>query len=317
MPEKIFLGIDTSNYTTSFSVCNYNGEILCNIKKLLPVKEGENGLRQSDAVFSHIKNISFINDQIYEFFASNNYELLAIGYSAFPRDVNGSYMPCFLVGESIAKMLSSVNTIPAYGFSHQIGHIRAAMYSSGAVLNNDNFIAFHISGGTTEILNVKNIDNGYKIEIIGGSSDLHAGQAIDRIGVKMGILFPCGKEMEKLSKENTKSIPKHKICVKDFYCNLSGLENLAFSLYDKTGDKNLVSSFVFDFIGETIEKITDNLRKKYKNIPIIYAGGVMSNTIIKDRLQEKFNNIYFAKPEFSSDNACGIALLAREKYLNK
>ena len=317
MPEKIFLGIDTSNYTTSFSVCNYNGEILCNIKKLLPVKEGENGLRQSDAVFSHIKNIPLINEQICDFFAFEKYEILSIGYSAYPRDVNDSYMPCFLVGESISLILSSVNSIPIYKFSHQSGHIRSAIYSSAFTLKSDEFIAFHVSGGTTEILNVKNTECDYKIDIIGGSSDLHAGQVIDRIGVKMGLLFPCGKEMESLAIKNEKSIPKHNVCVKDFYCNLSGLENLALCLYDKTGDKNLVCSFIFDFIGKTLEKITDNLRKKYSEKPIIYAGGVMSNAIIKKRLQDKFDNVYFANPEFSSDNACGIALLTRDKYLNK
>jgi N6-L-threonylcarbamoyladenine synthase len=314
MPEKVFLGIDTSNYTTSFSVCNYNGEVLCNIKKLLPVKEGENGLRQSDAVFSHIKNISAIYEEISEFFASSKYEVLAIGYSAYPRDAEGSYMPCFLVGESIAKMLSAVNGIPIYKFSHQNGHISSAIYSSGAPTS-DEFIAFHVSGGTTEILNVTNGDNGYKVDIIGGSSDLHAGQAIDRIGVKMGILFPCGKEMEKLALQNTKPIPKKSVCVKGFSCNLSGLENMASNLYDKTEDKNLVCSFVFDFIEKTLENITNNLREKYKEKAIIYAGGVMSNSIIKERLKNKFDNVYFAKPEFSSDNACGIALLARKQYL--
>ena len=193
MAEKLFIGIDTSNYTTSCAVSDSKGNILHNFKILLPVKEGERGLRQSEAVFAHIKNLSYISECI-----RNNVgdgEIAAIGYSAFPRDVEGSYMPCFLVGEAIGNMLSAFFKVPLYRFSHQSGHIRAAVYSSKADVD-DEFIAFHVSGGTTEVVKVKCENKYYKTEIIGGSNDLHAGQAIDRIGVHLGFKFPCGKEIE-------------------------------------------------------------------------------------------------------------------------
>lgn len=310
MRKQVILGIDTSNYTTSCAVCDINGTILANYKLLLPVKEGERGLRQSDAVFAHIKNLQNIASKIKA--DHGEYDIVAVGYSAYPRDAENSYMPCFLVGESIALLISSLYNIEAYKFSHQNGHVEAALYSSNSNIEGD-FIAFHVSGGTTEIIYVNNNENGYKIDIIGGSNDLHIGQAIDRIGVKMGLPFPAGRYVEALALENTKEIPISKICVNDYSCNISGLENLSLKLYENTNDKALVSAYVLDFISKTLVLLTKNLRKEY-NLPIVYAGGVMSNQIIKTNLKRNFKDVYFAKPEFSSDNAAGIALLALKKY---
>ena len=309
---KAILGIDTSNYTTSCAIVSINGEVLENFKILLPVKDGERGLRQSDAVFAHIKNFQIIADKLKE--VNNKYEFMAVGYSAFPRDCEGSYMPCFLVGKSFAEMISALYCIPSYAFSHQSGHICAALYSSGAEFKED-FIAFHVSGGTTEVLYVQPDDEYFTITKIGGSNDLHAGQVIDRIGVEIGIGFPCGKEMEKLALNCTDALPKFKVSVQDYECNLSGLENLAKKLLMQTDNKALVSKYVFHFIGECIKKITYNLKSKYGNIGIVYAGGVMSNTIIKNEIKSNFNNVYFAEPQFSTDNAVGVALLARKKYI--
>lgn len=313
MADNLFLGIDTSNYTTSFSVVNEQGEVLHNMKLLLSVKDGERGLRQSDAVFAHIQNLKLISEQAENICFDN---VKAIGFSAYPRDQEGSYMPCFSVGQSFAKMLSAINKIKIYPFSHQAGHIRAAIYSAN-IIPKEKFIAFHVSGGTTEILHVTQKNNYFSIDIIGGSVDLHAGQAIDRIGVYMGLRFPCGKEMEQLALSNARKIPSPKISVNGYSCNLSGLENLAMKLYDDTKDKSLVSAFVFDFIYKTISKITASLFEEYENYQIIYGGGVMSNSIIQAQLSNDFKNVYFAKPEFSTDNAVGTALLAKEAYINE
>ncbi len=313
MSDKVFIGIDTSNYTTSFAISTENGEILNNFKILLPVKQGERGLRQSEAVFAHIKNLPKIAEQIRESVSHMN--IAAIGYSAYPRDTEGSYMPCFLVGEALANILSSVENVPLYKFSHQAGHIRAAVYSSGAAIDGE-FIAFHVSGGTTEILKVQPTNGYYNIEIIGQSNDLHAGQAIDRIGVHLGLDFPCGRVMEEYAKKNTAKIPKKKTSVQNLVCNLSGLENLALNVYKETQNKELTCAFTIDFIGNVILELTENLRKEYPEHKIVYGGGVLSNSIIQGRLSAKFKNVNFAEAQFSSDNASGTALLARDKYFN-
>ncbi len=314
MRKKVFLGIDTSNYTTSCAVADLNGQIIENYKMLLPVKQGENGLRQSDAVFAHIKNFEIIASNIREKHA--DYDIIAVGCSAYPRDCENSYMPCFLVGKAFSQMLGAIYNIDTYCFSHQMGHVQASIYSSGVAIDND-FIAFHVSGGTTEILHISPNEENYNIVQIGGSIDLHAGQAIDRIGVKMGMKFPCGREMEASALKNVKPLPNSKICVNGFDCNISGLENLAIKLFEETKDIPFVSAFVFEFLSKTLIKLTTNLRKKFKDQKIVFAGGVMSNSIIQKRLNENFKDVYFAKPEFSQDNAAGTAILTMKKYFGR
>lgn len=315
MTNECFVGIDTSNYTTSVAVCTMDGEVIANIKAPLPVKEGECGLRQSDAVFAHIKNLPTVMNRLRG--ELNGKRVLAVGYSAYPRDAEGSYMPCFLAGRAAAESFSAAQDLPLYAFSHQNGHIMAALYSSGAkdVLLNNPFAAFHVSGGTTEVLYATPQREGFSVELIGETADLNAGQAIDRVGVMMGLGFPCGKEMEMLASTNTQKVPRPRISVKNGCCNLSGLQNLAEKLWRETGDKALVSAYVFSFVAKTLEAMTAAIDERYSNLPIVYAGGVMSNQSIQGALAIR-PNTYFAQPQFSADNAAGTALLCRQKYLN-
>ncbi|MBE6679429.1 MAG: peptidase M22, partial [Ruminococcaceae bacterium] len=309
---KCFVGIDTSNYTTSFGAVNENGEVIANIKKLLPVNAGECGLRQSDAVFAHIKNLPEILDSADA--ALDGKEVLAIGYSAKPRNVEGSYMPCFLCGIDAALAFKTGRGIPAFSFTHQCGHISAALTSANAWgIASDNFIAFHVSGGTTEVLLCSSVEDGFATEIVGGTRDLNAGQAIDRAGVMMDMPFPCGIHIENEAKKYCARIPKEKISVKDGFCNLSGLENLSAKLYKESKDKAKTSAFVLDFVSKTLFKMAEQVREKYGDMPIVFGGGVMSNKRIRKDL-EALGNVYFATPELSSDNAVGIAELTRRKY---
>ena len=191
----------------------------------------------------------------------------------------------------------------------------AALYSCNMVneLIDKEFIAFHVSGGTTEALYVKPNGNTFAVDIIGATADISAGQAIDRAGVMMGLKFPCGKELERLANEYTGKLPKPKICVKGMEFNLSGLENISDKLYKETLDKPYVAAYVLNFVSETLIKLTENIREAYPSIPIVYAGGVMSNKILQSKLS-KFADTYFATPDFSADNAAGIALLARKSH---
>lgn len=315
MNNGVFVGIDTSNYTTSVAVCTLDGEITENIKFPLSVKNGECGLRQSDAVFAHTKNLPLALGALEN--ALGGRKILAVGYSARPRDAVGSYMPCFLCGEVAATALSAGAGAPRYAFSHQSGHIMAALYSAGKLsLLDGSFAAYHISGGTTELVLAKYTEGGFSVELIGGTKDLNAGQAVDRAGVMMGLSFPCGRELEALALQNEKKIPKPQVSVDGLFCNLSGLENHASKIYRETGDKKLSAAFVLDFISRTLEKMTENLREAYPDIPVLFAGGVMSNSIIRKKLSDKFG-AYFASPAFSADNAAGVALLTRIEYMKK
>ena len=310
--ENLVFAIDTSNYTTSVAILDTYGNLVANLKKPLAVKQGERGLRQSDALFAHIQNIPVLMREARAYLDGR--QIVAVGVSDKPRNVEGSYMPCFLGGVSAAESIASALGVKLYRFSHQCGHIMAALYSSKAEkLLCEQFAAFHISGGTTELLRVNPVDNGFDTELIGGTLDLNAGQIIDRVGVYMGLKFPAGSEMEALALTNTKKIPTHKICIKDMSVNLSGLENLAVKLYDKTSDKPLVSAFVLDYISRAVFAMSSAYEEAFGKARFVYAGGVMSNSIIKENLKKSFD-AYFAEPAMSTDNAVGIAVLTLRAY---
>lgn len=315
----LFCGIDTSNYTTSAALCDEGGRIIANIKIPLPVKPGERGLRQSDAVFAHIKNLPELTEKLKETVGED--KLTAVAVSSKPRDAEDSYMPCFLSGVSAAGMLAVGAGVPIYHTSHQQGHIMAAYATSGAQADNvlqkcGSFIAFHVSGGTTECVLVSQGDVDFSIELLGGTADLNAGQAIDRIGVALGLMFPCGSAMEALAKNYEGKIKGLKTSVNDYLCNLSGLENNALRMIDNGICKEEVCTYVFEFIAKTLKKLAENAREKHGDLPIVWAGGVMSNSIIKSRLAE-LGNVYFTEPQYSADNAAGVALICRNKYFRE
>lgn len=311
--SRLYIGIDTSNYTTSAAVFDaLTGEFRSNVKRLLGVAEGERGLRQSDAVFAHVKNLPSVTAEAFESLELAN--LCAIGVSATPRDVEGSYMPCFLAGLAAASTLSAAVKKPLRTFSHQAGHVMAAVWSSGAVgLLESDFLAFHVSGGTTELLRVKRGEvRPFDIEKLGGTLDLNAGQAIDRSGVKLGLGFPCGPKLEELALSNTEPIERSGVSVKGMECNLSGLENKVDRLIADGRSHEYIAAYVLDFVGRTLVRLTENAIASVGKLPVLYAGGVMSNSIIKKMLANKMNGrtkVHFAEPKFSSDNAAGTALL--------
>ena len=317
MDKLCYIGIDTSNYTTSVALVTEGGEVVANLKAPLPVKAGECGLRQSDAVFAHIKNLPFLMRQLREILPA--YRVAAVGVSARPRDIEGSYMPCFLSGVAAAEALAAGLGVPLYSFSHQGGHLAAALYSAKAehLLDSAAFGAFHVSGGTTDMLFVKPLRSEFFVEQVGGSADLHAGQAVDRIGVALGLSFPCGPALEELALRCTARVPRPRISVRDGVCNLSGLENLALKLYRESGDPALAAAYTLSFLAETLAAMAEDLRAREGNIPIVFAGGVMSNRMIARALSERLENLYFAEPQFSADNAAGVALLCRRRAMSQ
>jgi N6-L-threonylcarbamoyladenine synthase len=315
MSDPCYIGIDTSNYTTSLAIASAEGEILANLKAPLPVKAGERGLRQSDALFAHVKNLPELMQRAEALLRGKS--PVAVGVSARPRDAEDSYMPCFLAGVAAAESIAACLHVPLHRFSHQNGHLMAALYSAGALsLIGAPFAAFHVSGGTTELLRVHPRGLDFSVELIGGTADLNAGQVVDRIGVAMGLSFPCGPALEQLAVQNEKKVPKPRICVRDGVCNLSGLENMALKLLAETGDKPLVAAFVLEFIAQTLAAMAAFARREDGGLPLLFAGGVMSNRLIAKRLCETLGGCYFAEPPFSADNAAGVALLCRAAALN-
>lgn len=306
-----FLGLDTSNYTTSVAI--YNGVDIKQEKKLLNVKKGTLGLRQSEAVFQHINQIPNLISNVIKIEISS---IKAIGVSKAPRDEDGSYMPCFKVGLSIARIISETLKVPMYTFSHQVGHIVAALYSAKKLdLLEKRFLAFHISGGTTEAVIVKPDDeNVIKCERVFKTLDLNAGQAIDRIGVMLGLDFPAGVELEKIALKYNEKI-ETKPCIKGTDCCISGLENICLNMKKQNEGDSKIARYCIEYIADTLDIICERLIGKYGDLPIIFSGGVMSNSIINSRFSKEYG-AFFATPEFSSDNAAGLAILSSIKGEN-
>lgn len=301
------LGIDTSNYTTSVAVYDDVTKTVISKKKLLPVKAGEKGIRQSDAVFHHTVQLpQLISELRCEF----KEKISSVGVSVKPCNSDGSYMPCFLTGISVASAISDIMSIPIHKFSHQDGHIAAALFSANQLeLMKEKFFAFHISGGTSQVLLVEPHGDYFKTNIISDSLDLKAGQAVDRVGLMLGLKFPCGPELEKLALNSTADTKKIKVFRRDGMFSLSGVENKCKKMIADGYPKEDVALYCLNYIKCALDDTINEIILKYGNLPLVFSGGVMSNSIIRNEFESKYN-AYFAAPQFSADNACGIAVLS-------
>lgn len=307
-----FLGIDTSNYTTSAAVFDSETGEIRQSKKLLPVKPGQAGLRQSDALFHHISQMTEVVGKLTETLKSPE----AVGVSAFPRSISGSYMPCFLAGKTAAELIASAVGAKIYYTSHQAGHVAAALYSCRRLdLLNEPFIAFHLSGGTTDCLYcTPDSEEIINPKLFSSSLDLKAGQAVDRTGLMLGLDFPCGAELESLAAKSCENF-KIKPSMKGNDCSLSGLENKCEKMLKDGVPHEDIAKFCLTYIGETVKAMTKKAKAELGNLPVVYAGGVMSDKYIRNMILNDYE-AYFAEPEFSCDNAAGVAVIAFEKYKN-
>lgn len=298
------LGLDTSNYTTSCAVFDGAGGV--NRGRILDVRPGELGLRQSDALFQHIKHLPgrFAELQAEGWLTG----LSAVGASTRPRAVEGSYMPCFLAGESQARVLATTMAIPFYPCSHQQGHIAAAAWSAGRMdLLDRPHLVWHLSGGTTELLHVVPDGVLVKATCIGGTTDISAGQLIDRTGKRLGLAFPAGKAVDALSREAAHR-DSFRVKVHDASFSFSGLENKMNALAQQGTSPADICWFVLASIIQGVETATRQALEQYPGLPVLCAGGVASNQLMRERMTQHCGAV-FAEPRYSTDNAMGTAIL--------
>lgn len=298
----IAVGFDTSNYTTSCA--SFDGADGNSFSRLLPVRAGELGLRQSDALFHHIKRLPELSDSLFASIPTD--QIGAIGVSTRPRSVEGSYMPCFLAGESQARGLAAALHVPLHTFSHQQGHIAAALWSAGRMdLLGTSFLAWHLSGGTTELLLVHTEDGEIRCEKIGGTTDISAGQLIDRTGHLLGVDFPSGKALDALAAQDD-----GKDCIRvrvhDLSFSFSGLENQVRAFYEKTGSPTATAGFALRSVVWAVRRATLDAIKTLP-YPALFSGGVASNRLLRRTMADL--DCVFAAPAYSTDNAMGIAVL--------
>ncbi|MBR5520789.1 MAG: glycoprotease [Oscillospiraceae bacterium] len=305
----ITLGIDTSNYATSVSmVDNDKHKIIFHEKRFLPVEQGRIGLRQQQAVFEHIKNLTDILSKM------EIKDIGAVGVSVKPRDEENSYMPCFLTGKMSAYSIGAALNVPVIETSHQTGHLTSALYDlDKEELFAQKLIMLHVSGGTTDIMFAQ---EGKVVQNLGSSMDLFAGQAVDRLGVKLGYPFPAGIYVSEKAEKCPDIIKNIKVSVKGYNCNLSGLENQCEKLLKQSYSKEYVCKYCLTFIAKSIIKMIQNVQADFGNMPVILAGGVMSSTVIKKIVTDAIPDAMFVQPQLSRDNAVGVAVNAYRKVKN-
>lgn len=297
------VGFDTSNYTTS--IAWFDGEGGENCSRLLPVRQGELGLRQSDALFAHIKSLPDLSGRLFSHL--DVAEIRAVGVSTRPRAVEGSYMPCFLAGIAQAKLLSDALHVPMLEFSHQQGHVAASLWSAGHLeLMEQPHLAWHLSGGTTELLLVEPEGKAVRCTRIGGTTDISAGQLIDRTGQLLELPFPAGKHLDALSR-SAKETDLFRVKCPGLEFSLSGVQNKV-QQYHASHRPEETAAYTLRCAIEAVRQATANARKAYPGLPVVFSGGVASNSLLRETMAP-FDPI-FAQPQYSTDNAMGIAVLA-------
>ena len=305
---SFFIGFDTSNYTTSAAAYNSCSGGVYSSKKLLDVKKGEVGLRQSEALFSHVKRLPEITAQLVEMYGGG--VVSAVCASTRPRAEEGSYMPCFLAGEMAARVCAEISGVPFFSCSHQQGHLAAAVWSSGRPeLIEEKLLAFHLSGGTTELLYVEPGEDGLpNCRRIGGSTDISAGQVIDRCGVMLGFKFPAGARLDKFAcrASHVKGFLSKQ---RGLEFSLSGVEKKCREMYDEGEPLWDVARFAVESIILAVFSCVEAAQKICGDLPLLLMGGVASNSILQREAAQRFGAVT-APAEYSSDNAVGAALLA-------
>lgn len=297
------IGFDTSNYTTS--VACFDGTAGVNCSKLLPVQAGARGLRQSDAVFHHTSSLPELSDRLFSHVRQD--EITAVGVSTRPRAVEGSYMPCFLVGYSHARLLSQALHVPLFTCSHQQGHIAASAWSAGQLtLLEEEHLAWHLSGGTTELLLVQPEGTSVRCTRIGGTTDISAGQLIDRAGQMLRLPFPSGRQLDALA-ANAEGTEVFRVKCDGADFSLSGVENKV-RAYASNHPPEETAAFTLRCVVYAVLTATQNALSAYPAHRVLFSGGVASNTMLR-RAAQPLDPV-FAAPEYSTDNAIGVAVLA-------
>lgn len=314
---KAVLGLDTSCYTTSAALVSASGRILASARRLLTVEAGERGLMQSQGLFQHVKNLPDMISDVMR--GAPQAEIVAVSASTRPRPAQESYMPVFRAGESQARAAAALLRVPFYPVSHQEGHVRAAMVDAG-IEPVQPFLALHLSGGTTEIL----LSEAGRLTLLGGSLDLHAGQLVDRTGVRMNLPFPAGPSLEKLAMEGVRQGKKRGligVSVKGVDCCMAGAENKIVRFMDEgVMSREQIAAEVFDFLARTIERQIEAACERTGCRQALLAGGVASSLLLRELLAARAKKrrlncrLCFARPELSGDNAVGVALLGAENY---
>ena len=154
--------------------------------------------------------------------------------------------------------------------------------------------------------------------------DLHAGQMVDRVGVRLGLRVPAGPELEKLAMsctEPTEALLPASLEKDACYCHLSGAETKAAQRWEKQAcSPERIAAETFDLLARTVSRMLAAGCKRYQVRQALVVGGVASSKLLRGLLQQRLNKlrspveVFFGAPRYSADNAAGVAELGLEQY---
>ena len=314
---NVAIGLDTSCYTTSVAAVDACGRVRAFQRLLLPVESGQRGLRQSEAVFAHVRQMPGLVEALARELGPA--KVVATAASIAPREAADSYMPVFTVGEGHARALAATWQVPFYGVSHQQGHITAGQLNQPPM--DARFVALHLSGGTTDLL----LSEQERLTPLGSSLDLHAGQLIDRIGVALGLPFPAGPALEALACAATQpargALPAS-LANGDLDCHLSGAETQAMQwIRNQTLLPEVLALEVYDLLARTVARMLKAACTQTGVRQALVVGGVASSALLRSLIRQRLRklgaemDLRFGEPQYSADNAAGVAWLGMRRYL--
>ena len=305
MTDPVFIGIDTSNYTTSAAAADKDGNVIASSRKLLEVRQGEKGLRQSDALFQHWKTLPVLLAPLLEEYRGR---IAAVCAASRPRPVSGSYMPVFTAGTNIGKTAAAALGAEYMETSHQEAHFYAASYGTGIDLEKPSVMA-HLSGGTLEFI----LKDRESYSVVFKTEDISYGQLLDRLGTDLGYPFPAGRYIDeaalRMASEGLKC-PFKRVFMTESGLNLSGLETSLRTAENAYGADEL-SYFAMLRISESFVKAAEQIKDKYGVSQVLVCGGVACSDFLRNYCRSY--GYVFGQKEYCSDNAAGEALAAWHK----
>lgn len=228
-------------------------------------------------------------------------------------------MGSLLVGLCFAKGLALANHIPLVGVNHMDAHIYANFIDESPSFP---FICLTVSGGHTQLVYVK---APFEHEILGSTRDDAAGEAFDKIGKILGLPYPAGPVMDKLSKEGDAKFHKfpQALLKEGLDFSFSGLKTSAL-YYTQAKEEAWVQEHLNDICASVSEAITEVLIKKLKRAvqqtgveSIAIAGGVSANSMLRAKAKKMADtmnlNLHIPKLSYCTDNAAMIAITGKMK----
>ena len=306
----LVLGIESSCDETGIALYDsHKGLLGHTLHSQIKLHSAYGGVVPELASRDHIKYIIPLIDQLLKDSSTSIHSIDSIAYTAGPG-LSGA----LLVGSSLAEALAYSLNIPSIPVHHLEGHLLAPM------LEDDKpsfpFIALLVSGGHSQLIDVKGIGN---YEIIGDTLDDAAGEAFDKTAKLLGLGYPGGSALSELADKGIPKfdLPRPLLNTHELNFSFSGLKTAVLTLVKK--QENLTNEVKANIAFAFQESITDVLVKKslkaldqtgYNNI--VVSGGVGANKKLREKLifhskNENFNT-YFPKLEFCTDNGAMIAL---------